>query len=122
MANGDNHKVVKLRQPAAQSSAAGVGVDDPINPKSLLTMTELEQNAFLQSLRDRRMRAVEAMKNAAAARHAASSFMEAARLEKKAEQVQRQLDKTTKALDKLEELMYGLRALTLQFTDVDISK
>lgn len=121
MSNGDNGKVVKLRQPT-QTRAAGVGVDDPINPKSLLTMTEVEQNAFLQSLRDRRMRAVEALKSAAAARTHASTFMEAARLERKAEQVQRQLDKATKALDKLEEQLYGLRALTLQLTDMDISK
>lgn len=121
MANGDNNKVVKLRQPTV-TRAAGVGVDDPINPKSLLNMTDLEQTAFIQSLRDRRMRAVEALKQAAAARSQASSFMEAARLEKKAEQVQRQLDKATKSLDKLEELLYGLRALTLQYTDVDISK
>lgn len=117
----DKSKVVKLRQPAV-TSAAGVVVDDAINPKSLLNMTDVEQEVFLNQLRDRRMRAAEAMRRAAHAKLQVTALAISIKLEKKADQVQRQYTKASKALDKLEELIYDLRALTLQHTDVDIAK
>ena len=117
----DSNKVVKLRQPT-QQSVAGVGVDDPIQPKSLLNMTDVEQDAFLQQLRDRRLRASEMIKAAQLAKHHASSIATAIKVERKAEQAQRQYVKASKALDRLEELLYDLRALTLQHTDADIGK
>lgn len=117
----DDNKVVKLRQPT-QPSEAGVSVDDPINPKSMLNMTDVEQDLFIQQLRERRMRVVEVLRAAQQARVNADTLANAVKLERKAEQVQKQLDKATKALDKLEELVYGLRALTLQHTDMDIVK
>ncbi len=117
----DKGKVVKLRQPAV-TSAAGVAVDDAINPKSLLNMTDVEQEVFLNGLRDRRMRAAEQMRRAAHAKLQVTALAISIKLEKKADQVQRQYDKASKALDKLEELIYDLRALTLQHTDVDIAK
>jgi uncharacterized membrane protein len=117
----DDNKVVKLRQPAL-TSAAGVVVDDPINPKSIINMTDVEQELFLQQLRERRMKAVAMLKQANEARKHAVGVMTMIKLEKKAEQVQRQLDKADKALEKLEELLYALRALTLQHTDIDITK
>lgn len=118
----DNNKVVKLRQPTV-TGAAGVAVgDDPINPKSLLNMTDVEQEVFLNQLRDRRMRAAEQMRRAAHAKLQVTALAISIKLEKKADQVQRQYDKASKALDKLEELIYDLRALTLQHTDVDIAK
>jgi hypothetical protein len=126
MSNDDNNKVVKLRQPQVKTPAAGVGVgastDDPINPKSLLNMTDVEQDLFLQHLRERRMRVAAIIKEAAAAKHRATSIAAAVRLEKKADQVNKQYERATKALDKLEELIYDLRALHLQYTDTDISK
>jgi len=117
----DNNKVVKLRQPTV-TRAAGVVVDDPINPKSLLNMTDVEQDAFLQTLRDRRLRAAELIKSAQQAKHHASSIASAIKLERKAEQAQRQYEKANKALERLEELLYDLRALTLQHADIDITK
>ena len=117
----DNNKVVKLRQPSKQA-VAGVAVDDPIQPKSLLNMTDVEQDAFLQQLRERRLRAAEVIKAAQIAKHQASSIASAIKIERKAEQAQRQYIKASKALDRLEELLYDLRALTLQHTDADIGK
>jgi predicted nucleic acid-binding Zn-ribbon protein len=121
MANGDNNKVVKLRQPQVNKPVAASSVDEAITPKSLLDMSDLEQDAFLSSLRDRRMRAAEALRAAQEAKRYASSVQASVKLEKKADQVQRQLDRAGKALDKLEELIYDLRALTLQHTDMDIT-
>ena len=118
----DNNKVVKLRQPQVNKPAAGASVDEAITPKSFLNMTQVEQDLFLQQLRDRRMRVVEVLRAATAARQLASSVAATVRLEKKAEAVQRNLDRATKALDKLEHSVYDLRALTLQHTDVDITK
>lgn len=118
----DKNNVVKLRQPTAKSSSAGASVDEAINPKSFLNMTQVEQDMFLQQLRERRMRVVEVLKAAAAARQHASSVASTIKLERKAETVQRLLDRATKALDKLEEAVHGLRALTLQHTDTDITK
>jgi len=118
----DKGKVVKLRQPTASSSSAGVAIGDVINPKSLLNMTDVEQEVFLNQLRDRRMRAAEQMRRAAHAKLQVTALAISIKLEKKADQVQRQYDKANKALDKLEELIYDLRALTLQHTDVDIAK
>ena len=121
MPNDDSNKVVKLRQPAVPT-AAGVVVDDPIQPKSLLNMTDVEQDVFLQQLRDRRLRASEMIKEAQRAKHHASSIATAIKVERKAEQAQRQYVKANKALERLEELLYDLRALTLQHTDIDIGK
>lgn len=121
MTNGDDNKVVKLRQPQAKP-AAGVVVDDPINPKSLLNMTELEQEVFLQQLRERRLRAAEVLRRAIADKQRATTVAAAIRLEKKQAQVQRLLERATKSLDKLEEAIHGLRALHLQYTDTDITK
>jgi len=122
MTTDDNNKVVKLRQPQATKPAAGVSVDEAITPKSFLNMTDVEQDLFLQQLRERRMRVVEVLRQAAAARAHASTVASAVRLERKADSVQRLLERATKSLDKLEEAVYGLRALTLQQTDVDITK
>ena len=122
MPNDDSNKVVKLRQPAQQSAAGVVVDDDPIQPKSLLNMTDVEQDVFLQQLRDRRLRASEMIKEAQRAKHHASSIASAIKVERKAEQAQRQYVKANKALERLEELLYDLRALTLQHTDIDIGK
>jgi len=121
----DKNNVVKLRQPAVASkgaTAAGVSVDDVINPKSLLNMTDVEQDVYLQQLRERRMRAAEVLRAARQNRARAESITAMVKLERKADQVEKQLEKATKALDKLEELIYALRALNLQHTDVDITQ
>ena len=77
MSNDDNGKVVKLRQPQVNKPVAGVGVgasssgasvDEAINPKSFMNMSDLEQDMFLQQLRERRMRVVEVLKAAKAAK------------------------------------------------------
>jgi hypothetical protein len=117
----DDNKVVKLRQPQV-TPKAGVVVDDPISPKSLLNMTDVEQDMFLQQLRDRRLRAAEMIKQAQLAKHHATSIASSIKVERKAEQAQRQFIKASKALERLEELLYDLRALTLQHTDIDITK
>lgn len=119
---GDKNKVVKLRQPSASKPVADVAIDEAISPKSILNMTELEQETFLNQLRDRRMRAAQVLKRAAEAKQQADTIASAIRLERKAEQAERQLEKVTKALDKLEEIIYSLRALHLQYTDTDIAK
>jgi hypothetical protein len=118
----DDTNVIKLRQPQPQAAAGVVVGDDPIDPKSLLNMTDVEQDMFLLQLRERRMRVVQVLKAAQQSRMQANTLASALKLEKKADQVQKQLDKATKALDKLEELVYGLRALHLQHTDMDITR
>ena len=131
MSNDDNGKVVKLRQPQVNKPAAGVGVgasssgasvDEAINPKSFMNMSDLEQDMFLQQLRERRMRVVEVLKAAKAAKSQATSIAAKVKLERKIDQLEKQLERTTKALDKLEELVYDVRALTLQHTDTDITR
>lgn len=119
MTSDDDNKVVKLRQP---KSAGAVMSDDPISPKSFLNMTEIEQNMFLQQLRERRMRAAVVLQRAIADRANASSVAMAIRMEKKHDSVQRLLERATKAQDKLEEAVHAMRALHLQFTDTDITK
>jgi len=118
----DNNKVVKLRQPTVKSSSAGASVDEAITPKSLLNMTDVEQDVFLNQLRERRLRAAELIKAAQVAKHQATSIASAIKIERKADQAQRQFDKASKALERLEELIYDLRALTLQHADIDITK
>jgi hypothetical protein len=122
--NDDTNKVVKLRQPTApqQGSSVGVSVDEAITPKSLLNMTDLEQDMFLQQLRERRLRVVELMRQATIAKQQATSVSALMKLEKKQDQVERQLERATKALEKLEELIYDMRALALQHTDIDIAR
>jgi predicted transcriptional regulator len=116
----DTSKVVKLRQPAT-SVAAGAAVDGAITPKSLLNMTDIEQDMFLQQLRERRLRVVELLRQTAIAKQRATGVAVLMKLEKKQDQVERQLERTTKALEKLEELIHDMRALTLQHTDIDIA-
>jgi ABC-type uncharacterized transport system ATPase subunit len=120
MPKDDNNNVVKLRQPPAK--VAGVGVDEAIQPKSLLNMTDVEQEVFLNTLRERRLRASQILKRAASVKRQADTVTNMIRLEKKTEQAQKQYDKASKAFDKLEELLYSLRAMALQHTDVDITK
>jgi len=126
MSNDDNGKVVKLRQPQVNKPAAGVGVgasvDEAINPKSFMNMSDLEQDMFLQQLRERRMRVVEVLKAAKAAKSQATSIAAKVKLERKIDQLEKQLERTTKALDKLEELVYDVRALTPKHTDTDITR
>lgn len=118
----DKNNVVKLRQSPASKPVAGVSIDEVMQPKSLLNMTDVEQDMFLQQLRDRRMRAVEVLRAARQNRERAATITAMVKLERKADQVERQLEKATKALDKLEELIYSLRALNLQHTDTDITQ
>jgi hypothetical protein len=118
----DDNKVVKLRPPTAQRGSVGVAVDDPIQPKSLINMSDLEQDMFLQQLRERRLRAVEILKQAAIARQQTANLTSQIKLQRKTQQVEKQLATATKALDRLEELIYSMRALYLQHTDTDITK
>lgn len=104
-----------------QRQAAGLATD-PINPKSLLNMTEVEQELFLNNLRDRRIKAALIIAEADRVRTQASSLRSLAMLNKKQDQAQRQYDKASKAFDKLEQILYELRALSLQYTDVDITR
>jgi primosomal protein N'' len=122
MTKDDDNKVVKLRQPRPKAAAGVVMSDDPIQPKSLLNMTDVEQDLFLQQLRERRLRAVEVLRQAEIARQQTANLTAQIRLQRKAQQVEKQLDKATKALDRLEELIYSMRALYLQHTDTDITK
>ena len=94
MTADDNNKVVKLRQPQA-SPAAGVSVDEAITPKSLLNMTDVEQDIHLQHLRERRLRVVELMREAARAKQHATSVSALMKLEKKEDQVEKQLETST---------------------------
>jgi hypothetical protein len=118
----DDNNVVKLRQPRADKPAAGVAVSDAITPKSILNMTEVEQELFLNQLRDRRMKAAETLRQAKRAKQHADSIAVTIKLERKSSQAEKQLEKTTKALERLESLIYDLRALHMQYTDVDITK
>ena len=121
MSNGDKDNVVKLRQ-SQPKAVAGSAVDDPINPKSILNMTDMEQDFHLLQLRERRMRAAEIQRRAALDKANATTVAIAIRMEKKQESVKRLYERATKALDKLEEAIYSLRALHLQHTDTDITK
>jgi hypothetical protein len=116
----DDNKVVKLRQPPAK--VAGVGVDDAIMPKSFLNMTQVEQDMFLQQLRDRRLKAAKLLKEAHIAKRHTESVNAMLKIDKKSNQVTKQLEKAIKALDVLDVLLYDLRTITLQHTDIDITK
>ncbi len=121
--NKDDNKVVKLRQPSVPKARAVDAVSDvAITPRSFLTMSELEQDMFLKQLRERRLRAVEVMKQVEVAKQQANSVQAAYKLERKADQIQRQLDRINKGFEKLDELILSMRALSLQYTDVDITK
>jgi len=120
MTDGDN-KVVKLRQPRPKA-VAGNAVDDAITPKSFLNMTDVEQDVFLNQLRERRLKAAKLLKEAHIAKRHTESVNAMLRIDKKSAQVTSQLDKATKALDKLDQLLYDLRTITLQHTDIDITK
>jgi hypothetical protein len=56
------------------------------------------------------------------AKRQADSVANMVKIEKKAEQANKQYEKASKALDRLEILLYDLRALALDHTDVDITK
>jgi BarA-like signal transduction histidine kinase len=84
-------------------------------------MTDIEQDMFLQHLRERRLRVVELMRQAARAKQQITSAAALMKFEKKQDQVEKQLERTHKALEKLEELVYDMRALALQYTDIDIA-
>ena len=119
----DDNKVVKLHQPRVPSKARAADARlDAITPRSFLTMSELEQDMFLQQLRDRRLRAVEVMKQVEHAKQQTNAAQASLKLERKADQIQKQLDKIDKAFERLDELVFSMRALALQYTDVDITK
>jgi primosomal protein N'' len=109
MSDTPNPNVIHLRAPKV----------DPISPKTLADMTDLEQEMFLRVKRERRLRAAEAVKAANAAKAKANSLAGALKIEKKVDQLQRQLTKVDSAMDKMEELMHQLRALRLQYADDD---
>jgi hypothetical protein len=118
------NNVVKLRQPPAKVAGVSIGAsgDEAIMPKSLLNMTEVEQQAFLNHLRERRLRAAAIMKEAHANKHRADSISAMVKLEKKALAAAKEYERASKALDKLENLLGDLRILHLQHTDVDITR
>jgi hypothetical protein len=121
----DKNNVVKLRQPAVASkgaTAAGVSVDDVINPKSLLNMTDVETGRIPAATPRTAYACCRSAACCSQNRARAESITAMVKLERKADQVEKQLEKATKALDKLEELIYALRALNLQHTDVDITQ
>ena len=108
----DDKKVVPLRP----KSAAAL-VDEAITPKSLADMTELEQEMFLRTLRDRRLKASQILTAARAAKRHTATVQASVKLEKKIEAVQKQYDRVDAALNKLEDMLISLRALQLQLTD-----
>ena len=116
---GDKDNVVALRpvKPAQSKAAQAADVNAaPINPKSILDMTEVEQELFLRSLRDRRLRAVQLIEQARAAKRHIVNTQNNIRMEKKIEAVQKQHDRTAAALTKLEEMVMSMRALQLHLT------
>lgn len=121
---GDNDNVIKLpvkghaKAPVQPQAAQAFSMSDagPINPKSILDMTEVEQELFLRSLRDRRLKAAEAIANARAAKRQIANVQNNVRMEKKIEAVQKQHDRVATALAKLEEMVLSMRALQLHLT------
>ena len=125
MIMADDTNVVRLKtKGAVQPSTAqrSTASDDiTIKPKSLLSMTDVELQAFLLQLRERRMKAVRVIKQAADASHSAKMLSNKDRMERKVAAAEKQLAKVDAALEKLEEYVRDLRAMQINYTNVPLT-
>ena len=105
-----------VQQLAAQPSLTST--DYVVTPKSLLQMTDLELQQFIIQLRERRMKAAKALKQAGEARVHTTLISQRDRMERKITAAERALAATDKALERFELLVRDLRAMQLQYTNV----
>lgn len=85
-----------------------------IKPRSIIDMTDTEQDAFLIDLRNRRLRAQQLLKIAQEQKAAIASAAARMKIEKKAAMVARAEERVGAAIERLEEQLFQLRALVLQ--------
>ena len=101
---------------AAQPSRASD--DYVVQPKSLLQMTDLELQQFIIQLRERRMKAAKALKQATDARQHTTLISQRDRMERKITAAERALATVDKSLERFELLVRDLRAMQLQYTNI----
>lgn len=110
--NDTTDNVVKLR--------SGNAAEQAINPKSLANMTDVEQEAWLRSIRDRRLKAIVAVRDAHEKKVRATVISGMVKIEKKTAQIDKVTEKIDKDMEKLEQLLFDLRALQLQYVEEDV--
>ena len=123
-----NTNVVRLKtkgavqQIAAQPSrTSSAELHDAVTPKSLLQMTDLELQQFIIQLRERRMKASRALKQATDARQHTSLISQRDKMERKITAAEKSLAAVDVALERFEKLVTDLRAMQLNYTNVPLT-
>lgn len=111
--------IVSLEQTRREvQAAANLAPDAPvpefIKPRGLSDMTDMEQDAYLIALRDRRLAATRKLVEAKEAKAQLANLSARMKIEKKIAQVDKAAVKAQEVHDKLEQLIFDLRALILQ--------
>lgn len=88
--------------------------DTPIKRKTFLEMTDAEQTAFIEALRERRLHPINTYKEVREAAKAKTVAKLSAKIEKELEMFEKDLEKVNKALDKLSDRANKLRTLKIQ--------
>lgn len=103
-----------VKQQAATPAADAV--PEFIKPRSIADMTDLEQDQYMAALRDRRLKAMQAVSEAKRAKAEASSLADRKKIESKIVQCERVEQKLIEQTEKLETLVIQLRTLVVQYT------
>ena len=88
--------------------------DTPIHRKTFLEMTDAEQTAFIEALRNRRLHPINTYKEIREAAKAKTVEKLSLKIEKELSMFEKDLEKTEKALEKLAERANKLRTLKIQ--------
>lgn len=88
--------------------------DTPIKRKTFLEMSDAEQTAFIEALRDRRLHPINTYKEVREAARAKTVAKLSAKIEKELELFDKDLEKVEKALEKLSDRANKLRTLKIQ--------
>ena len=88
--------------------------DTPIKRKTFLEMSDEEQTAFIEALRDRRLHPINTYKEVREAAKAKIVAKLSAKIEKELSMFEKDLEKVNKALDNLSNRANKLRTLKIQ--------
>lgn len=98
------------------TTPAADAVPEFIKPRSIADMNDIEQDTYMAALRDRRLKAMQAVSEAKRAKAEASSMTDRKKIEAKIAQCERKEAQAKDALEKLETLVIQLRTLVVQYT------
>lgn len=113
MSNIVNLEQVKRDVTLASGTPSSDTVPEFIKPRSIVDMTDTEQDAFLLELRNRRLRAQQIIKEQREAAAAVESAKARDKIERKIAMCMRAEERVGKAIEKLEAELFSLRALVL---------